>query len=77
VPFDFIDQTSLIGPVERVAERMRAFADAGVTTLSVSAFSPEPGPDLDSALDLDLDLEKRIRTLEQVSTALDVAGLAD
>jgi F420-dependent oxidoreductase-like protein len=38
VPFEFIDRTSLLGPVERVAERMRAFADSGVTTLSVSPF---------------------------------------
>jgi alkanesulfonate monooxygenase SsuD/methylene tetrahydromethanopterin reductase-like flavin-dependent oxidoreductase (luciferase family) len=38
VPLEFIDRTSLIGPVDRVAERMRAYAAAGVTTLSVALF---------------------------------------
>ncbi len=36
VPFEFIDRTSLLGPVERVAARMREYAQAGVTTLAVS-----------------------------------------
>jgi alkanesulfonate monooxygenase SsuD/methylene tetrahydromethanopterin reductase-like flavin-dependent oxidoreductase (luciferase family) len=36
VPLEFIDRTSLLGPVDRVADRMRAYADAGVTTLSVA-----------------------------------------
>ncbi|GAA4019003.1 LLM class F420-dependent oxidoreductase [Allokutzneria multivorans] len=36
VPLEFIDQTSLLGPPERVADRMQAMAEAGVTTLSVS-----------------------------------------
>jgi F420-dependent oxidoreductase-like protein len=38
VPFEFVDGTSLLGPVDRIAERMAAFAAAGVTTLSVSPF---------------------------------------
>jgi len=37
VPFEFIDRTSLIGPKERIAERMVAYKEAGVTTLSVAA----------------------------------------
>jgi hypothetical protein len=36
VPFGFIDQTSLIGPVSRIADRMAEYADAGVTTLALS-----------------------------------------
>src|SRR5690606_33699070 len=36
VPLDFIDKTALIGPVERVRDRLSAYADAGVTTLSVA-----------------------------------------
>jgi F420-dependent oxidoreductase-like protein len=36
VPEEFVDRTSLLGPVERIADRMRAFADAGVTTLTVA-----------------------------------------
>jgi len=40
VPFEFIDATSLIGPRERIAERVGRYAEAGVTTLTVSAFTP-------------------------------------
>jgi len=36
VPEEFVDRTSLLGPVGRIAERMRAFAQAGVTTLTVA-----------------------------------------
>lgn len=40
VPFDLVDRTSLIGPVPRIAERLLAFAEAGVTTLAVSPYGP-------------------------------------
>ncbi len=63
VPLDFIDQTSLIGPPARIQERLHAFADAGVTTLTVTSFAT--------------DAEGRIRDLRQVAEALDAAGLAD
>jgi len=36
VPYEFLDQTSLLGPAERVAERLDAYADAGVTTLTAA-----------------------------------------
>jgi F420-dependent oxidoreductase-like protein len=62
VPFDFIDQTSLIGPRERIAERMRAFAEAGVTTLT--------------ALPFDDTLQLRISTIRVAAEALDASGLA-
>jgi alkanesulfonate monooxygenase SsuD/methylene tetrahydromethanopterin reductase-like flavin-dependent oxidoreductase (luciferase family) len=42
VPVDLIDQTSLLGPPERVAKRLTAFADAGVTTLAVALFTSDP-----------------------------------
>jgi F420-dependent oxidoreductase-like protein len=42
VPLEFIDATSLLGPKERIAERMTAFAEAGVTTLTVAPYLPEP-----------------------------------
>jgi F420-dependent oxidoreductase-like protein len=42
VPFEFIDRTSLLGPPARIADRLRAYAQAGVTTLSVSPFAAEP-----------------------------------
>ena len=62
VPQEFIDQTSLIGPLARIAERMHAFADAGVTTLTVLPF--------DESLDL------RISTVRAASEALNASGLS-
>jgi F420-dependent oxidoreductase-like protein len=41
VPLEFIDATSLLGPVDRIADRMRAYAESGVTTLSVSVFAAD------------------------------------
>jgi alkanesulfonate monooxygenase SsuD/methylene tetrahydromethanopterin reductase-like flavin-dependent oxidoreductase (luciferase family) len=63
VPLEFIDQTSLLGPVERVTERLHAFAEAGVTTLNVSLFEP--------------DTERSVDTLRSVAAALEASGLAD
>ncbi|MDX6297404.1 MAG: hypothetical protein QOI51_1261 [Nocardioidaceae bacterium] len=63
VPFELIDRTSILGPPERVVERLQAFAAAGVTTLNVSLF--------------DADLAKRVDTLRRVAHALEAAGLAD
>jgi F420-dependent oxidoreductase-like protein len=42
VPLELVDQTSLLGPPERIAQRLRAYADAGVTTLSVTPFVADP-----------------------------------
>lgn len=36
VPLGFLDATSLLGSRDRIADRMRALAEAGVTTLTVS-----------------------------------------
>ena len=63
VPLEFIDHTSLLGPPERIVDRLHAFAAAGVTTLTVTPTGT------DHAL--------RLRTLEQVAAALDASGLAD
>jgi len=63
VPLEFIDRTSLLGPVERIAERMREYHAAGVTTLSVSLFVA--------------DVESGVRTLRQVAEALDRSGVGD
>ena len=38
VPFEFIDATALLGPKERIAEKMQVLAASGVTTLTVSPF---------------------------------------
>lgn len=63
VPPDLIDQTSLLGTTDRIADRLRAFADAGVTTLSVTPFAGA--------------LEDRVAALRTVSEALDRAGVGD
>ena len=63
VPLDFIDQTSLIGPPGRIADRLQAHAAAGVTTLNVA-------PHAES-------LPERIAALRTVSAALDAAGVGD
>jgi len=62
VPFGFIDETSLLGPVERMAERMQAFAAAGVTTLSISPHTTNQ--------------EDTIATLRAAAEALDKSGVA-
>jgi F420-dependent oxidoreductase-like protein len=61
VPFDFIDRTSLLGPVERMAEKLQAFAQAGVTTLNVSCFAGSQ--------------DERVATLRTVAGALDASGV--
>jgi alkanesulfonate monooxygenase SsuD/methylene tetrahydromethanopterin reductase-like flavin-dependent oxidoreductase (luciferase family) len=51
VPAEFVDRTALLGPPTRVAERMHAFAEAGVTTLSITPHAATLGKRLE-ALDL-------------------------
>jgi F420-dependent oxidoreductase-like protein len=60
VPLEFIDGTSLLGPVDRIAGRMRDFAAAGVTTLSVIIFG--------------LDRETSVAQLRSVAQAYENAG---
>ena len=62
VPHEFIDATSLLGPPERIAERMADFAAAGVGTLSVSPYG-------DTA-------EERINGLRVAAEALEKSGTA-
>jgi len=61
VPADFLDATCLLGPVERVAERMRAYAEAGVTTLSVSVFAA--------------DADARCLAVRRAAEALELSGV--
>jgi F420-dependent oxidoreductase-like protein len=61
VPLGFLDSTALLGPKERIAEKLQAMAESGVTTLSVS-------PVLQ-------DLEHSIAALRAVVEALDRAGV--
>ena len=42
VPFEFLDRTALLGPPDRIAAGIRAYADAGVTTLALSPFAADP-----------------------------------
>ncbi|SCL72529.1 probable F420-dependent oxidoreductase, Rv3520c family [Micromonospora citrea] len=63
VPLEFIDRTSLLGPKERIAERMREYAAAGVTTLSVTLFAG--------------DRDSGVQTLRTVAEALDLSGVGE
>ena len=63
VPFEFIDRTSLIGPQERIRDRLAAYAEAGVTTLSVASYAGS--------------LEERVAALRTLAEALDESGLGD
>jgi F420-dependent oxidoreductase-like protein len=46
VPLEFLDRTALLGPKERIRDRMQALAQVGVTTLTVSL----PGGDAERAV---------------------------
>jgi F420-dependent oxidoreductase-like protein len=63
VPFEFIDRTSLIGPKERVRDRLAAYAEAGVTTLSVASYAGT--------------LDERVGALRTLADVLDETGLGD
>jgi F420-dependent oxidoreductase-like protein len=63
VPMEFIDRTSLLGPKERIADRLREYAEAGVTTLSVTLFVA--------------DRDSGVQTLRTVAEALDLAGVGE
>jgi alkanesulfonate monooxygenase SsuD/methylene tetrahydromethanopterin reductase-like flavin-dependent oxidoreductase (luciferase family) len=41
VPDDFVDESALVGPPARVRERYRAFADSGITGLTIATTQPE------------------------------------
>jgi F420-dependent oxidoreductase-like protein len=63
VPLEFLDRTALLGPPDRVVERLRAYAAAGVTTLSVAIFTPDPADG--------------VRQLRLMADALDRSGLGE
>jgi F420-dependent oxidoreductase-like protein len=62
VPAEFVDDTSLLGPPARIANRMAEFAEAGVTTLAVSPFGRT--------------LEDKLNSLTVALEALDRSGAA-
>lgn len=61
VPFAFMDATSLIGPKERLAEKMQSFAATGVTTLNVATYVGST--------------QERIAALRVAAEALDRSGV--
>jgi F420-dependent oxidoreductase-like protein len=62
VPMEFVDATALLGPVERIAERMQAFVEAGVGTLTLTPYADT--------------VEERIAMLRTAVTAAEQAGVA-
>ena len=61
VPYEFIDSTALLGPKERIAEKMQALAASGVTTLTVSPFGATQ--------------QDKIASLRTALEALELAGV--
>jgi F420-dependent oxidoreductase-like protein len=61
VPFEFLEQTALLGSKEQIAEKMQRLAASGVTTLTIT---PSTG-----------DLAEQKRTLQVAVEALDLAGV--
>ena len=63
LPFEFLDRTSLIGPRERIRDRLAAYAESGVTTLTIATYAGS--------------LEDRIDTVRAMAEILEDSGLAD
>ncbi|MFJ4847965.1 MULTISPECIES: LLM class F420-dependent oxidoreductase [unclassified Streptomyces] len=63
IPRELIDSTTLLGSVERIADRMQAYAAAGVTTLTLAPAG--------------FTLDERIAALRAGVDALERAGLAE
>lgn len=63
IPLEFIDRTALIGPPDRVQDRLQAYADSGVTTLTVATYAG--------------DLQTRIDTVRTMADLIEKAGLAE
>lgn len=62
VPLEFINRTALIGSADRIRDRLAAYADAGVTTLTIAVYSG--------------DIEERLATVRRMPELLAEAGLA-
>jgi F420-dependent oxidoreductase-like protein len=60
VPLQFIDDTSLLGDVARLADRLQALAEAGLTTCAVSPYGP---------------VEAKLAALTTIAEALDRSGV--
>ena len=62
VPLEFVDRTSLLGPPERIADRLVELAEAGVTTVAAAPYGATT--------------EARIDSLRVLAGAVERAGLA-
>lgn len=61
MPQEFLDRTALLGSTDRIADRLQAYAEAGVTTLSTMIFPA--------------DVEEGIATLRSLAEAMEKAGI--
>ncbi len=62
VPTQFIEQTSLVGSAESIRDRLHAYADAGVTTLTIAVYAGS--------------IEDRLATVRRMPELMAEAGLA-
>jgi F420-dependent oxidoreductase-like protein len=62
VPQEFIERTSLVGSAESIRDRLQAYADAGVTTLTIAVYAGS--------------IEDRIATVRRMPELMAEAGLA-
>jgi F420-dependent oxidoreductase-like protein len=63
VPQAFIEQTALLGSKDQIADRLPAYAESGVTTLTVACYAG--------------DLEQSMRTLHTFAEAAEQAGVVE
>ncbi|MFK5645341.1 LLM class F420-dependent oxidoreductase [Ornithinimicrobium sp. LYQ121] len=61
LPPQFVDDTSLLGDVDRVTERMRRYADAGITTLTVAPWGADGNARME-ALETAVEAHRRLGT---------------
>ena len=62
LPFELLDQISLIGPPARVADRLQAYAQAGVTNLTFTAVGET--------------IQDKLTSVRMMSEVLDLSGCA-
>ncbi|QDP97343.1 LLM class F420-dependent oxidoreductase [Microlunatus elymi] len=62
VPEQFIDDTSLIGDLGRLTERLQAFAESGLRTCAVAPYGP---------------VETKLAALQTIAEALERSGVGD
>lgn len=59
LPPQFVDDTSLLGDVDRVTERMRRYAEAGITTLTVAPWGKDAASRME-ALEVAVEAHRRL-----------------